>query len=106
MSWINWYEFEPAKDTFLCKVHEDLSTKETETGLIISSGTSRVEDRPSSGIVVSTGPDAPYNIGDELFWQKTAGYEIGMIKGEDQYLLLYPDAILGKKVKDTRKNDG
>ena len=104
---IEWYEFAPAKDYFLVKTIPNESEKKTESGIVISVSESVVEDRPRQGVVVSVGPDCPYEIGDFLFFQKTAGYDMKNIKTDelDQYYVLYhPDAVLGKRVKDVRKN--
>ncbi len=105
--WIDWYEFQPQGDTFILKTLPIATTKETEGGLILSIHDSKVVDRPNAGIVMSTGPDARYKVGDFLFFDSMKGFDLGMIRKESDaeysYLLLYTDAIIGQKVKDVRK---
>ena len=103
--WINWWEFSPVGDTFICSTIPDLTKKETETGIIFDTQVSVVADRPFKGVVISVGPDAKYKVGDYLYWQTTAGLDLGMIRPEKEdqkYILLHTDAILGQKVKDVR----
>ena len=105
-SWINWWEFAPQKDQFLVKVFKSETKKETESGIILGTRESKVEDRPNAGIILAIGPDVKnFKVGEFIYWQMTAGYDLEMIRKEeenDKYLLLYPDAVLGKRVKDVR----
>jgi len=104
---IDWYEFSPVKDYMLCKIIPDETSKKTETGLIISVSDSIVEDRPNQGVIMSTGPDAPYDKGTFVYWTKNAGYDLKHIRTDDNdqyYILIHPDAVLGVKVKDTRSS--
>ncbi len=104
--WIEWYEFQPQADTFLCEVYKQETTMQTEGGLILNTEESKVEDRPTAGKVLSIGPDAPYNIGDILFWRKESGYDLGMIRAnEEKYILMHPGGVIGKKVTDVRTQD-
>ena len=103
---IEWYEFAPVKDLFLIETIPNESDKKTETGIIIKTTESAVEDRPRQGVIKSVGPDCPYEVGQFVFFQKNAGYDLKNIKtdsNDNYYMLLHPDAILGVKVKDTRK---
>lgn len=104
--WINWYEFKPQGDTFLCKVYKQETTMQTEGGLIINTEESKVEDRPTAGIVLSVGPDSPYDVNDIIFWRKESGYDLAMIRSDqdDRYILMHPQGVLGVKVEDTRKD--
>jgi len=104
---INWYEFAPVRDYFLVQTIPNESEKKTESGIIIKTNDSIVEDRPRQGVIKSVGPDCPYEVGQFVFWQKNAGYDLHNIRldqNDNPYLLLHPDAILGIKVKDTRNN--
>lgn len=103
--WIDWWEFEPQGDTFLCLAYNQETTMQTETGLILDTQESKVEDRPTSGIVKAAGPESPYEKGDIIFWTKEAGYDLGMIRDnetDEKYILMHPGGVIGKKVKDTR----
>jgi co-chaperonin GroES (HSP10) len=103
---IDWWEFAPVKDLMLCKIIPDETTKKTESGLIISVSDSVVEDRPKMGVVISKGPEAPYDVGTVLFWTKNAGYDLKNIRTDENdtfYVLINPETVLGVKVKDTRK---
>lgn len=102
---INWYEFQPVKDYFLVKTIPNTSEKKSESGIILKVSDSIVEDRPKCGVVVSTGPDCPYKVGEYLYFQKNAGYEMANIRldsNENPYMLYHPDAVLGRRVKDVR----
>ena len=103
---INWYEFAPVKDYFLVKTIPNESDKKTESGIIMKIQDSAVHDRPKQCVVVSVGPECPYEIGEFLFFQKTSGYDLKNIRtdeNDNEFSLYHPDAVLGKKVKDTRK---
>jgi co-chaperonin GroES (HSP10) len=103
--YINWYSFAPVGDTFIVKTLPDKTKKESESGIIITTQTDIVTDRPFKGMVVSVGPDAKYKIGDYLYWQPQSGFDLAMIKPtepDEKFLLLHNDAILGQLVKDTR----
>jgi len=102
---INWWEFAPTKDLMLCRVIKDETTEKTETGLILQVQNSVVEDRPSQGVIVSVGPEAPYSVGTFIYWTKTGGYDQHQIRKNDDeyYTLISPETVLGQKVKDTRK---
>lgn len=104
MGFIDWWEFSPQGDTFIVLSKPDETKKVTETGLIFDTEDSVVQDRPTSGEVVSIGPDCPYKVGDYLYWNPVSGMDLEMIrtKKNDKFQLMHPDAILGKKVKDTR----
>ena len=101
---LEWEEFKPDKDFFLVLSIPNISEKRSETGIIMSVSDSVVEDRPRQGVVLSIGPKCPYKIGDYLFFQKSAGYDIQSIKKPDilpdgfRFILYHPDAVLGKRV--------
>ena len=62
-------------------------------------------DRPFKGQVVSAGPDSKYKVGEFLYWQPQSGMDLAMIRPTEEhekFILLHTDAILGKRVKDTR----
>jgi co-chaperonin GroES (HSP10) len=105
--YIEWFEFAPVKDYFLTRTIPPKSTKETQTGIVLSVQESRVEDRPKMAEVLSVGPECKFKVGEILFLQKNSGYELENITkpadAEFQYLLLHTDAILGKLCKDVRK---
>jgi len=103
---LHWWEFAPVKDYFLVQTIPNESDKKTESGIVISTQNSVVDDRPHQGIVKATGPKCPYSVGDFLFFQKTSGYDMNNIRideNENPFILYHPDAVLGKRVKDTRK---
>ncbi len=105
LGFIDWWEFAPQGDTFIVLSRPDKTKKETESGIILTTQTDVVQDRPFKGEVVSVGPDCKYKVGSYLYWQPTSGMDLAMIRKEnpeDMYLLLYPDAVLGQRVKDTR----
>ena len=105
LGYVNWWEFSPVKDLFICRTVPDKTKKESETGIIFSTQESTVADRPFKGVVVSAGPDSKYKVGEYLWWQTTSGFDLAMIRpteSDEKFILLHTDAILGKKVKDTR----
>ena len=100
---INWWEFSPTNDLMLVRVQTKTEEK-TESGIITNVKQSVVQDRPTEGLVVSTGPSAPFSAGTYLYYTKTSGYDFAQIRSEnsEMYTILHPEAILGTKVKDTR----
>lgn len=105
LGFIDYWEFAPQGDTFIVFTKPDKTKTETEGGLILTTKTDVIMDRPFKGVVVTVGPDAPYNVGDYLYWQPQSGMDLAMVRTqapEEKYLLLHPDAILGQRVKDTR----
>ena len=105
LGYIDWWEFSPVNDLMLCKIVPTETEQKTESGILIQTQTSVVEDRPSQGVVMAKGPDAPHDVGTFLFWTKTGGYDQHQIrKSEDDqyYTLINPETILGVKIKDSR----
>ena len=103
---INWWEFSPVGDTFICKSSPDVSKKTTESGIIFDTKESVVMDRPWKGVVISAGPDTKYKPGQYLWWSPQAGMDLAMVRPEnegDKYILLHDDVVMGIRVKDTRK---
>lgn len=105
LGFIDWWEFAPIDDTFICRSSPDETKKTTESGLIIATQTDIIMDRPWKGEVISVGPTAKYNIGDFLYWQPNSGFDLAMIRNQEheKFILLHNEAILGQRVKDTRK---
>ena len=102
---IDWFEFEPQKDTFIGRTLPVETKKATESGLILQAeDDSVVNDRPDACIVVSVGETCKYKVGDFLYLQKGMGYDLKQVRKENdqEFILLYPDAVIGKKVQDTR----
>ena len=102
---IEWYEFGPTKDTFIVSTIPDQTKKTSQTGIVTSTETSVVQDRPFRGIVVSIGPDSVFRVGDYVYFQPTSGFDLAMIKPTkdgEKFILLHTDAILGKKLIDSR----
>ena len=102
---VEWYEFEPTKDTFIVSTVPDQTKKTSQTGIVTSTETSVVQDRPFRGVVVSIGPDSVFRVGDYVYFQPTSGFDLAMIKPtkpEEKFILLHTDAILGKRIPDTR----
>ena len=64
--WINWWEFAPVADTFICETMPDVTKKETESGIIFETQESAIIDRPFKGIVIAVGPEAPLLKGKSL----------------------------------------
>jgi len=99
--WIDIDEFIPARDTFVVKALPAETDKETEGGIILSTNESVVHDRPNAGIIVSVGPDTERKVGEFVYWQRTSGYDLNMIRkpadAEYSYILLYDDAIIGNR---------
>ena len=99
--WINIEEFLPARDTFVVKALPAETDKSTESGLILSTQDSVVHDRPNAGIIVSVGPDTERKVGEFVFFQRTSGYDLSMIRkpsdADYSYVLLYEDAIIGNR---------
>jgi len=103
--WINWWEFSPVDDTFICETIPDQTKKESESGIIISTQESAIVDRPFKGVVIAVGPKAKYKIGDYLYWSPQSGMDLAMIKAEKdgrKFILLHTEAIMGQRVKDAR----
>ncbi len=101
-SWMDLDEFVCLKDTFIARTLPQNTKKETESGLILSTqADSVVNDRPDAGVVVSVGPEAEFRVGEYIFIQKGHGYDLANIrkdpKADYNYLLLYTDAVIGKK---------
>ena len=104
--WINWWEFAPVGDTFICETMPDVTKKETESGIIFETQESVILDRPFKGVVISVGPEAKYKIGEYLYWSPQSGMDLAMMKPEkdgQKFILLHTDAIMGRRVKDTRE---
>jgi co-chaperonin GroES (HSP10) len=99
--WIDIDEFMPARDTFVVKALPAETDKETETGLILSTQDSVLHDRPNAGVIVLVGPDTERKVGEFVYWQRTSGYDLNMIRkpadAEYSYILLYEDAIIGNR---------
>ena len=99
--WINIEEFLPARDTFVVKALPAETDKSTESGLILSTQDSVVHDRPNAGVIVTVGPDTERKVGEFVYWQRTSGYDLEMIRkpadAEYSYVLLYEDAIIGNR---------
>ncbi len=99
--WIDVKDFLPARDTFVVKALPAETDKETESGLILSTSESVVHDRPNGGIIVSVGPDTERKVGEFVYWQRTSGADLEMIRkpadAEYSYVLLYEDAIIGNR---------
>jgi len=105
LGYVDWWELAPVNDLFLVRTVPDKTKKESASGIIISTQESAVMDRPFKGTVISVGPDAKYKIGDYLYWQPTSGMDMAVIRPtepDEKFLLLHTEAILCKKVKDTR----
>ena len=104
LGYINWWEFAPTKDTFIVKTLPDKTKKETESGIIFATAESVVQDRPFKGEVITTGPDSKIAKGSYVYFEPTKGMDLAMIRrdGDEMYILLYDDAILGRRVEDTR----
>ncbi len=103
--YIDWWEFHPVGDTFIVSTIPDETKKTSDSGIIISTESDVIMDRPFKGVVVTVGPKAEYKIGDYLYWQPQSGMDLAMIrpsKEGEKFLLLHTEAILGQKVKDTR----
>jgi co-chaperonin GroES (HSP10) len=109
--WIDLEEFLPSGDTFIVKMLPTDTTKQTESGLIVSSSReSVVEDRPNFGKIVVIGPECKRNIGEYVYVQKAMGYDLKMIRkptdADYDYVLLYDDAIIGNRVpKDYKREE-
>jgi len=71
----------------------------TESGLIISMKQNEsVTDRPTTGKVLSVGPDVKYVKKDyEIYWPKTDGLDLTFKDGE--FMMFKEDSIVGYKVK-------
>jgi len=99
--WMDLDEWVCLKDTFIIRTLPITTTKKTEGGIIISSTErSVINDRPDAGIVVSTGPDTKFKIGEYVFIEKGKGYDLSQIRKDSNdyfYMLLYDDAVIGKK---------
>ena len=99
--WIDINEFIPARDTFVVKALPAETDKETEGGIILSTNESVVHDRPNAGVIISVGPDTDRKPGEFVYWQRTSGYDLEMIRkpadSEYSYVLLYEDAIIGNR---------
>jgi co-chaperonin GroES (HSP10) len=98
--YVEWWEFSPQNDTFVCSVTPDRTKKESETGIIIDTTESVIQDRPTQGTIISVGPTCPYNVNDYIFWAPTSGFDLAMIRPEEddqKFILLHPDAVLGLK---------
>ena len=105
LGYINWWEFAPTGDTFIVHTKPDKTKKTTESGLIISTQTDVIQDRPFKGEIVSVGPEAKFKVGEFVYFEPQKGMDLAMIRKPDvdeMYILLYSEAILGKRVKDTR----
>ncbi len=105
LGYVDYWEFAPVNDYFIVSTVPDKTKKETESGIIMTTQTDVIMDRPFKGVVVAVGPKAKYKIGDFLWWQPTSGMDLAMIrptKEDEKFLLLHSDAILGRRVTDTR----
>ena len=103
--YINWWEFAPTKDTFIIHTIPDQTKKESESGIIFATEVDVIQDRPFKGEIISVGPDSKFKVGSYVYFEPQKGMDLAMIrreKPEEMYLLLYDDAILGQRVKDTR----
>jgi len=104
--YIDWWEFAPMGDTFIVHTKPDQTKKETESGIIFQTETDVIMDRPFKGTVVSVGPEAKFNVGEYVYFEPQKGMDLAMVRKpnpDEMYLLLYNEAIIGKRVKDTRK---
>jgi len=106
--WINWYNFLCVNDTFMVKTVPDTTKLESTGGILLEAEVSKLQDRPSYGEIMSVGNNTIYNVGDYVYFEPTKGMDLGMIKttGDERYLLLYDDAVVGIRVKDSRDIDG
>ena len=99
---IDLEEFMPSGDTFVVQMLPVTTTKETETGIVLSIQDSVVHDRPNFGKIVSVGPECERKIGEYVYIQKGMGYDLEMIRKPsdvEAYVLLYNDAIIGNRIK-------
>jgi len=98
---INLYsnEFLPKQEFILVKPEELQTERTTDGGIIISMKTgSEVNDRPSSGKVISVGENVEeIDIDEFVIWPGTDGLDLSFIDGD--FLLLRSKSIIGIKVK-------
>lgn len=105
LGYIDWWEFAPQKDMFVVRSVPDKTKKQSESGIIITTQTDVIMDRPFKGEIISTGPDSKYKVGSYIYWEPQKGLNLEMIRKTQEgeiYLLLYDDAVLGQRVKDVR----
>jgi len=99
--WIDIEEFQPARDTFVVKVLSPETETKSDTGLIIKTKSDNLQDRPEAGIIVSVGPKSTRKKGEFVYYSKTSGYQLEMIRPPEDgegWLLLYDDAIIGNRI--------
>lgn len=104
--YLEWYEFAPQDNLLVVKNKPDMTKKESPSGIIITaSKPSVVTDRPSTGIIVSKGPDCKkFEIGQQVFFSPQASFDLEMIRseGDEKYLMVPEDRVDGLRVKDVR----
>ena len=107
MAYIEWYEFAPQSNVIVVRCTPDETKIVSQSGIIVETGKpSSVSDRPSTGIVVSKGPDAKeVEIGMQIFFPPQNAFDLEMIitKENEKYLMTTSDRIDGIRVKDVRK---
>lgn len=105
--YIQWWEFAPQSNVIVIKHTKDETKNVTATGIIIPGTPTSVTDRPSTGIVVSKGPEVKeVEIGMQIFFPPQNAIDLEMIIVEDgeKYLMTTSDRIDGIRVKDVRIN--
>jgi len=107
--YIQWYEFAPQSNVIVIKYTPDETKKVTATGIIIpDAAMSPITDRPSTGVIVSKGPDAKeVEVGMQVFFPPQNAFDMNMIitEGEEKYLMTTSNRIDGIRVKDVRDNN-
>jgi co-chaperonin GroES (HSP10) len=108
---LNWWEFAPAANYLLCEVIPDETVVKSESGIYIKTQyESPVVDRPICGVILAVGPEdsREYKVGEVIFWEKTAGYDMANLRKEyedQKFVIIRPDSVIGKVCKDTRKKE-
>ncbi len=93
--WIKPEDFIPCKDNFVVRTIQDKTKKEDTQGIILETGDSKLQDRPNTGIIVSIGPDSNFEKGTQVYFEPNKGFDLKMIESNDNYILLYDNAIMG-----------
>ena len=103
--YIQWYQYGCVNDTFIVSTVPDSTKKESDSGLILTTEESVVQDRPFKGTVVTAGPESKYAVGDYVYFQPTSGFDLAFIRptqDKEMFVLLHNDAVIGKLVADSR----
>jgi len=107
--YLEWYEYAPQDNLLIIRYTPDVTKDVTESGIFISVGQkSVVTDRPSTGSIVSKGPDCKkYDIGNQVFFAPQSSFDLEFFRTEEdeKYLMVPEDRIDGLRVKDVRKSD-